>query len=453
MLPARLAWLVRGFVAAAGLMPWALALLGVGSNPATALFRALCHQEPARTLVLAGTPMLVCSRCAGLYLGAALGALLFLPARWLRHGRALLLGAALVMVVAVAVQDVGHTSPWHPLRLASGLLLGWAASGFMFATIAPRRAARSAISGPLLLVLLLLLLLALLSACSRASSAGPVGPGPSAIAASAAPSTAASAAGACDAEMPCAVLASPETAFARVLAENPRVLAVGETHAQKDVEDVPSATKRFTDALLPATRGKASDIVIELWVGNPACVKKVEKVQKQQKDVTATQAPTNQNEFMVLGDVAKKLGVMPHALVPGCDEYERILDAGGGDVDAMLSMIARLTARDVGVLLDKSAADAGAERMIVAYGGAMHNDAAPRPGHEAWSFGPALVGRTGGRYVELDLIVPELVKDTDAWRAQPWYPHYRADKHAGETLLFTTGPRSFALIFPRTPRP
>jgi hypothetical protein len=251
--------------------------------------------------------------------------------------------------------------------------------------------------------------------------------------------------------MPCAVYASPAEAFAKVLAVNPKVLAVGETHAQKDVENVASATKRFTDDLLPAVRGKASDIVIELWVGNPACVKKVEKVAKQQKDVTATQAPTNQNEFMVLGDVAKKLGVMPHALVPGCDEYERILDAGGGDVDAMLSMIARLTARDVGELLDRNdtrVLEGGAERMLVAYGGAMHNDASPRAGHEAWSFGPALVAKTGGRYVELDLIVPELVKDTDAWRAQPWYPHYRAEAHAGETLLFTTGPRSFALMFP-----
>jgi hypothetical protein len=235
--------------------------------------------------------------------------------------------------------------------------------------------------------------------------------------------------------------------------QRPRILAVGETHAQKD-ENVPSATKRFTETLLPALSGQASDLVIELWVGNPACVKQVQQVAKQQKDVTATQAPTNQNEFMVLGDAAKKLGVFPHALVPSCDEYTRILDAGGGDIDAMLSMIARLTARDVGALLDKDAGvGAVSEKMVVAYGGAMHNDVAPRPGHEAWSFGPALVAKSGGRYVELDLIVPELVKDTDAWKAQPWYPHYRPEAHGSETLLFTTGPKSFALVFPRTPAP
>ena len=43
------------------------------------------------------------------------------------------------------------------------------------------------------------------------------------------------------------------------------------------------------------------------------------------------------------------------------------------------------------------------------------------------------------------------MKDTDAWRAQPWYPHYDCDAHRSETLLFTTGPKSFALVFPKTP--
>jgi uncharacterized membrane protein len=140
MLSAKTAWMLRGVVVVAGILPWLLALFGVGDNPATAIFRALCHREPARTLVLWGTPMLVCSRCAGLYLGAALGALVFLPPRWLPHGRALVLGALAAMVVAVAAQDLGHLPPSHPLRLATGLALGWTASAFMFASIVRRSA-------------------------------------------------------------------------------------------------------------------------------------------------------------------------------------------------------------------------------------------------------------------------------------------------------------------------
>jgi hypothetical protein len=96
--------------------------------------------------------------------------------------------------------------------------------------------------------------------------------------------------------------------------------------------------------------------------------------------------------------------------------------------------------------------DAGARRMIVAYGGAMHNDGAKiRPGHEPWSYGPRIAKRTGAQgYVELDLVVPEFVKDSDAWKAQPWYPHYQRGAQGQKTLLFTVAPGSYALVFPET---
>jgi hypothetical protein len=242
----------------------------------------------------------------------------------------------------------------------------------------------------------------------------------------------------------CEVMASPLDAWNKVLEAAPLVLAIGETHAQKDVPGVASATKRFTEVFLPTLEGRASDLVLELWVANGACGKQEKKVAVQQKEVTATQAETNQNEFVVLGNAANARKIKPHVLVPPCDEYARILDAGADDVDAMLSMIARLTERQIEGLLPKAQG-----KMIVTYGGAMHNDAMPPEGREAWSFGPQAVAAAGGQYVELDLIVPELVKDTEAWRAQAWYARYDAKAHRGETLLFATGPRSYAIVFPR----
>jgi hypothetical protein len=62
---------------------------------------------------------------------------------------------------------------------------------------------------------------------------------------------------------------------------------------------------------------------------------------------------------------------------------------------------------------------------VLAYGGALHNDTAPRPQRAAWSFGPELMQRTGGRYIELDLIVADYIQDNDAWRSLPWYAHRR----------------------------
>ncbi|MCC6214602.1 MAG: hypothetical protein IT376_07020 [Polyangiaceae bacterium] len=249
-----------------------------------------------------------------------------------------------------------------------------------------------------------------------------------------------------------------------MLALEPRVLAIGETHAQRGLEGIPSTTRRFTEELLPVLGGRASDVVVEIWVADGSCGKQEKQVAQQQRDVTVTQAPTNQNEFVTLGHAARRHGIVPHVLRPSCEEYARIVDAGAGDVATMLEMIARLTAEKVRRLLTQpraaattggapgdagaARADAGAARMVVAYGGAMHNDAAPRPGREAWSFGPALRAETGGRYVELDLIVPEYVKDTEAWRSLPWYPHFDRASHPGKTKLYRSGPESFVLVLP-----
>jgi hypothetical protein len=130
-----------------------------------------------------------------------------------------------------------------------------------------------------------------------------------------------------------------------------------------------------------------------------------------------------------------------------------------------LTLIARLSGDKIEAILDRSTRerapdasapaaavpDASARYMVVAYGGAMHNDGAPRPGHEAWSYGPRIAKRAQALgYVELDLVVPEFVKGTDAWKAQPWYPHFKRGAQGQKTLLFTVAPGSYALVFPET---
>ena len=245
--------------------------------------------------------------------------------------------------------------------------------------------------------------------------------------------------------MPCELFDSPEAAFDRVLESQPLVLGVGETHAQKDDPPVPSATKRFADTLLPRLDGKARDMVIELWVANGKCGQKTEKqVATQQADVTKPQAATNQSEFFQLGNVAKAHNIFPQALVPNCGDYARILDAGSGDVGEMLAMIARVTGDTVLQALEKK------RGMVVAYGGALHNDIAPAPGREAMSFGPRLDKETHEKYVELDLIVPEFVKDNEVWKSFAWHAQYDRKLQGNKTILFEPTPGSFILIFPPT---
>lgn len=235
--------------------------------------------------------------------------------------------------------------------------------------------------------------------------------------------------------------ATAEDAFRAVLALDPVVLAIGEAHAQKGTESVPSATKRFTDSLLPIVAPKASDVVVELWAPSAKCMKEVKQVASAQKPVVEAQAATNQNEYLVLGTRAKAAGVTPWLLEPTCDDFASLADAG--DVSMMLSLVKRLTAEKVTRLHEKNPA-----KIVVAYGGALHNDIA---GGE-WSFGPELDRLTKGRYIELDLIVPEYVKKTALWQKLPWYEHFMSQRGVRERpILYKTGERAFTLVFAEMP--
>jgi hypothetical protein len=245
----------------------------------------------------------------------------------------------------------------------------------------------------------------------------------------------------------CLHFSTPASAFASVVALRPRVLAIGESHALAGTEGVESVTRRFAHQLLPWLEGRASALVVELLLPDPRCRAEADTVREEQKVVTKEQSTGNQNEFVELGQRARALGIEPFPLRPSCEELARIAGAGAETVTEMLSTITRLTDATVRRLLTRDEA-ARRDAIVVAYGGAMHNDLLPRPGREAWSFGPALSQFSGGRYVEVDLIVPEYIKDTEAWRSLPWYSAYDRAKHGSHTVLLNPSERSYVLIFP-----
>jgi uncharacterized membrane protein len=115
------------------LAPLAAPLLAA-THPATALlirsfFSRLCHQDPARSFVIAGSPVAVCVRCLGIYCGVALGMLL-------RLGKVSAI-RLLAIAMLLNVLDVGSGMlHWHgnmPVtRFWLGLLLGAAAGSILF---------------------------------------------------------------------------------------------------------------------------------------------------------------------------------------------------------------------------------------------------------------------------------------------------------------------------------
>jgi uncharacterized membrane protein len=123
-------WL-RGTLVFCGLLPWALPFMrarlpmGVVGDALDLVFFGMCHRRAARTLVLDGVAMPLCSRCAGIFLGVAIAAAIGRPILAMRSWRVLFVIACALMLTDVVTQDLGLHPVWHPTRITSGLLVGY----------------------------------------------------------------------------------------------------------------------------------------------------------------------------------------------------------------------------------------------------------------------------------------------------------------------------------------
>lgn len=115
-----------------GVVPWILPVararlpLGRVGELIDLLFVPMCHRIPARTLYYAGVPMPLCSRCAGIFAGLALGALIMRPRIDLARWRVVVVITTALMLLDVVTQDLGVHPIWHVTRVATGLLFGYA---------------------------------------------------------------------------------------------------------------------------------------------------------------------------------------------------------------------------------------------------------------------------------------------------------------------------------------
>ena len=95
-------------------------------------FARLCHQDPARSFMVEGSPVAVCVRCLGIYCGAALAGLVGMGKA---PARRLLAIAMLLNLLDVATA----TLHWHgslPLpRFLLGVLLGVGAGAVLLSSL------------------------------------------------------------------------------------------------------------------------------------------------------------------------------------------------------------------------------------------------------------------------------------------------------------------------------
>jgi hypothetical protein len=253
-----------------------------------------------------------------------------------------------------------------------------------------------------------------------------------------------------DGGVPMFEFSTPEAALARVLESRPLILGVGEYHELKGAPKVPSAVKRFT-GVLPAFDGGASSLVVETWMLNGRCGA-VEKQAAQAVEKTTKRPKETEDEVTTLMGRAYDLGFVNHTLLIDCDDYRSMLDADGElDPDASLRLMrTKVEAMALKIIEKEEAGVPG--KLLVLYGGALHNDLVPAPGDEPYVFGPTLQKETKGRYAELDLLVPEYVERDEDLLKQPWFAPALALARKGRHVLIRPSPGVNVLLFAFTKR-
>jgi uncharacterized membrane protein len=88
-----------------------------------AWFAFQCHRDEVRSLAFGA----VCTRCLGIYVGLALGALVLRPRLAPKRHLLWICVAASVLVLDVLSESLGLRPPSAPLRFATGLALAYPA--------------------------------------------------------------------------------------------------------------------------------------------------------------------------------------------------------------------------------------------------------------------------------------------------------------------------------------
>lgn len=248
-------------------------------------------------------------------------------------------------------------------------------------------------------------------------------------------------------------------ALAEVLADDPRVIGFGEYHQTTATLHVPSALHRFTGEMLDVLGASVSDLIVETWVEDGACGKQEQQVGADVRETTE-RPPETGNEVLALAERARGQGIQPHALKLDCADYATLIGDGGDvDYEQLLALITReLRATTARVLAHRDQQRAhpgdagmpGARRRIAVYGGSLHNDIYPHEALAMYSYAADIQQRTEGRYVEVDLYVPELIEGNELLAKEPWYPLLARQAGPDRVILIERGPGSYILILPRS---
>ncbi len=250
------------------------------------------------------------------------------------------------------------------------------------------------------------------------------------------------------AALPPGTYADLGAALGAVITPEVRVIGIGELHSRVDRAQVTSTLARFT-AALPRIGDRVSDLIVETWVVDPTCGRAAQQTTaKVEADVK--RPASTKTDIQVLAEAARAHQIQPHAMTLTCADYKALAAKGGEpDLEVMLSLTTRELGRIAASAVTHRDKDPAHRPWIVVYGGALHNDRTPDPALAEWSYAARIDQLTGGKFLELDLIVPELAGADPTSQRQPWFAQVlAADDHVH---VVRRDERSLVIILPRAP--
>lgn len=242
----------------------------------------------------------------------------------------------------------------------------------------------------------------------------------------------------------------PKEALARALESRPRVIGFGEYHEQAGGPDVVPPMARFTLGMLDTIAPFTSDLVFETWIADRRCGKKQVRVNKTVKK--QMKRPVHQETTMMkLLKKARKLRIQPHRLQFSCKEYKSLLDKKTKRV--VYPNLLRLITKKLGETTEKILAvhkkKKYKRKVIAIYGGAFHNEKHTYDQYAQISYVKAVEKATGGKYVEIDVFVPEIIKGNKRLSKEKFYPLFEQLASDKKVLLIERGDKSFIMIMRR----
>jgi hypothetical protein len=225
------------------------------------------------------------------------------------------------------------------------------------------------------------------------------------------------------------------------------VIGFGEIHQSRADVKVMSSLRRFTAYVLPQLRDLGvSDLVIETWAPAGQCGAQEREVADDVAETTERPAST-ENEVISMIRTARAYDLRVHILAMGCEDYEGLFVEGEVDYDRLLRVLTRLLREKVDwVRAAQVKAGIVPPRPIAVYGGSLHNELYPVEETAGYSYAPALSQALGGRYVEIDLLVPEFIEGDRLLGREAWYPAFLRNRSPDRALVFERGPSSYVII-------